>query len=101
VAWTGQVRDPRPRVRSRSGIRKELIRTEDVTFKEACALQDRLAQELEGKLVCPEDKVERLTLGEFARSWLAGKLARDKYRPGAAEKLTINLDLHILPVLGS
>jgi integrase len=32
---------------------------------------------------------------------LPGKLARDKYRPAGAEKLTINLDLHILPALGS
>jgi integrase len=85
----------------RSGIRKELRRVERLTFKEACALQERMEQELEGAVECPEDKRERLTLGEFARSWLAGRLARDKYRPGAAEKLTINLDLHILPALGS
>lgn len=85
----------------RSGIRRELQETARVPFKEACAIQDRLAEDLAKKLACPEDQVKRLTFGEFAKSWLAGKLARDKYRPGGAEKLTINLDLHILPAFGS
>lgn len=84
----------------RSGIRKEKTRTERVSFKEACAIQDQLQRELAEAIACPEEKAERLTLGAFAKSWLAGKLARDKYRPAGAEKMTINLDLHILPALG-
>jgi integrase len=85
----------------RSGIRKESQETASVSFKEACAIQDRLTAELEASIACPEENRERLTLTEFAKSWLSGKLARDKYRPAGAEKLTINLDLHILPKLGS
>lgn len=85
----------------RSGIRKECRYRERVSFKEACAIQDRLEKELLESIAVPEDKQERLTLGAFAKSWLAGKLARDKYRPAGAEKLTINLDLHILPAMGS
>lgn len=85
----------------RSGIRREQQVRERVSFKEACAIQDRLAEELARKLETPEEQTKRLTFGEFAKSWLTGKLARDKYRPAGAEKLTINLDLHILPALGS
>ncbi len=62
----------------RSGIRKESQRTENVSFKEACALQDRLEADVARELACPEDKAERLTIREFAESWLTGKIDRDK-----------------------
>ncbi len=50
---------------------KELLRVERLTFKEACALQERLEQELQGAVECPEDKRERLTLGSSrSPGWL-------------------------------
>src|SRR5262249_48731812 len=80
----------------RTGRRKEVRRDRDCTLKEAIALQDEWSDELRAS----DELSERTRLADFARSWLAGRLAKGRLKPSSADKIASVLDVHVIPALG-
>ncbi len=67
------------------------------SLEEARNVKRKLQEELE-RLAHGENPPQRMTLGDFAVRWLEAKSARVK--PSTAEKYLVDLERHILPVLG-
>jgi integrase len=85
VRWT----DPR------TGRVREIDRTRKSTLREALLSQARWKEDaLQGK----QATVERKRVGEFAESWMRGKLSM--LLPSTIDRYTESLDDHILPALG-
>lgn len=80
----------------RSGRRREVRRERDCTLKEAIALQHQWTEELRAV----DERPELMRLEDFARSWLAGRLAKKRLKPSSASKVASVLDVHVLPYLG-
>jgi len=88
----------------RSGNRVDRIETlpPETTIAEAVERRARKIREAQAALVETTTPVpkrdQRMTLGAFARSWLADKLSAMK--PSTRENYATALTLHILPMLG-
>lgn len=77
----------------RTGKRREVKRRCTGPKRDAKALEARIRGELESDVIR-----ERMTLGEYARSWLRRRV--DSLKPSTAAKYGNDLALHILPALG-
>src|SRR5215468_10560378 len=80
----------------RSGRRREVRRERNCTLKEAITLQHQWTEELRAV----DERPARMRLEDFARSWLAGRLAKNRLKPSSASKVASVLDVHVLPHLG-